>query len=230
MPRITQSEGYLRHPKAQQTDAAAGRVHGGGAAMPAPGSAPAGVAGVYLHAQGLGRPLRAGYRNEPLYGPAPKTSTVLQSQRIGGSRSAQGMGSQPGGYLPAQEGYKPGAVLTNQPVLDNTFMRRLPRTINIGDNGGRSVGAYWNVTAPRDFFIATRWQPSTRSATNWQQDFFPGFNRQLLRYQPVQRYTTQNSVILARPVSVNDYFLGYRMAQSSAAGYGASGVTRGLGA
>lgn len=82
-----------------------------------------------------------------------------------------------------------------------------PRTIRFGTNGRDLVGTY----EPHDFTPADRFFKQGRSAFSWQDYSFGPEYRWLQPQQQVARYNLYNQVGLSRPLSPNNYFLGYQM-------------------
>jgi hypothetical protein len=77
----------------------------------------------------------------------------------------------------------------------------------VGVNGRDLVGTY----QPHDFTPGQRDFNQWRQAANWQVQEYPPDNRQLLAWQQIQRYRVQSFTQQARPLSQNDYFLGYQV-------------------
>lgn len=165
-------------------------------------------------------------------GPVPKLApgTGLTNASNPDNRS---LGFQPSGYGSKQ--HMPMQQFDYTPPTDPTFdvgdnpmakFPSLPRTIDVGVDGVTLVGTY----RAHDNTPADRFFKQGRSSANWQDmSFGPGF-RYLLPYQQVARYNLYNSIALARPLSPNNYFLGYQVQpQVGAVLGGALGQGRPLG-
>jgi hypothetical protein len=138
----------------------------------------------------------------PVRGPQPK---LAQGSGRTGDPSLPGNAVQLPGYL-SDNAYFP-TLFPYDPVNQPAFQRRLPRTINTGDNGRSLVGTY----EPHDVTIGQRFLPQIRQAPNWQVMEYPPNFRNLLAWQQVQRYRVNSFTLSARPLSPNDYFLGYQV-------------------
>lgn len=138
----------------------------------------------------------------PQGGPVPKLS--FGSGQTGGVDN-RSTGAQAGGYL-AENDYKPQGLEYANAVNDNgEFVP--PKSIGVGYNGRHLVGTY----DPHDFVMAQYTQSQRRSSAMWQQIGYPPQWRQLLNWQVVRRYNLLNTIAASRPISQNDYFLGYQV-------------------
>jgi hypothetical protein len=138
----------------------------------------------------------------PVRGPQPR---LAQGSMQTGNNSLPGNASQLPGYL-SDNAYFP-TLFPYDPINQPTFSSEIPHSIKVGNNGRELVGTY----QPHDF------TPGTRNFNHWRQagapwvQEFPPDNRQLLAYQQVMRYRVQSFTQQARPLSQNDYFLGYQV-------------------
>lgn len=146
-------------------------------------------------------------------GPAPKLSPGTGSTSSSAIRDNRALGFQPAGYATQQ--HMPMQQFDYTPATDPTYdvgdtptkkFKTLPRTIDVGIDGFSIVGTY----RAHDFTPADRFFKQGRSASNWQDMSFGPNYRLLLPYQQVARYNLYNSIQMARPLSPNNYFLGYQ--------------------
>lgn len=145
----------------------------------------------------------------PVRGPTPRLSigTGQTGDPSAGGKNLPGYLSEQE-YVASPNGY--------DPTLKNNFMARLPRSINVGNDGRDLVGTY----KPHDYTPADRWIGVIRSAPNWQVNEFPPNTRNLLQWQQVQRYRIQSLTLSARPLDSSQYFLGYQVQTQVAAAIG----------
>lgn len=88
-----------------------------------------------------------------------------------------------------------------------TFEQGVPRTISTGNNGRELVGTY----EPHDFTPGQRFLGQMRSAPNWQVQAYPPDYRNTIQYQQVMKYRVNSVTLSARPLTSNNYFLGYQV-------------------
>lgn len=157
----------------------------------------------------------------PRQGPTPR---LAQGTGRTGSPDLRNMGALPNGYLSAND-YRPDPY-DYSPPTQPAFTKHLPRSIGVGDDGFHALGGTYKA---HDYTIGTYTQNHYRSSANWQQMAFPPTNRQLASYQQVAKYNLYNQVASARPLSQNNYFLGYAIDPTQAGAYGGSGMGRPLG-
>jgi hypothetical protein len=148
-------------------------------------------------------------------GPQPR---LARGTGLTGDPSLPGNANRLPGFLSDQE-YEP-TDFTYAPPYEPTSQVQIPRTIKTGNNGRDVVGTY----EPHDFTPGQRWSHHRRSVTMWQEmDFRPG-PRNLLAWQQVQRFKIQTLTLSARPLSQDNYFLGYQVQPQTAASIGQSGL------
>ena len=151
----------------------------------------------------------------PVRGPQPR---LARGSGKTGDPSLPGNASQLPGYLSDNE-YFP-VLNTYDPENLPTFLLRIPKTINVGENGRELVGTY----QPHDFAPGTRNFNQMRQASNWQVMEYPPDNRNLLVWQQAMKYRTQSFTNSARPLTANDYFVGYQVNPNISAQIGQSGL------
>lgn len=134
----------------------------------------------------------------PVRGPQPRLAIGT-----GGQIGKPGSAAQLPGYLTDNE-YKPDSF-DYQPAARESFLLRVPKTVNIGSDGRETVSSY----QPHDFTPANRFLSQMRQAANWQVQAFPPDYRNLLAYQMVMKYQVIARTRSARPLSQADYILGY---------------------
>lgn len=138
----------------------------------------------------------------PVKGPQPKLS--VGSGRTGDS-SLPGNAAALPGYL-SDNSYFP-SEFEYESVHNPSGRLNIPRSIGVGSDGISMLGTYRaheNVQADRFF-------TQNRSAPSWQQMAFPPDNRNILAYQQVRKYQLNSLTQQARPLSQNDYFVGYQV-------------------
>lgn len=173
-------------------------------------SAPIGLSPLF------GRPQAATYvtvTQTPVKGPQPRLS--IGSGHTGNTSLPGNAPSLPG-YL-SDNSYFPVEFEYQASHNPNTKIN-IPRSIGIGNDGLDMLGTYRaheNVQADRFF-------NQNRSAANWQQMSFPPDNRNILAYQQVRKYQVNSLIQQARPLSQNDYFVGYQVNPSVQAAIGQS--------
>jgi hypothetical protein len=138
----------------------------------------------------------------PVRGPQPR---LARGTGRTGNPALPGNAAALPGYLSDQE-YFP-TLDTYAPTYNPRFMKILPRSIHVGNNGRSLVGTY----NPHDFTPADRWLKSTRAAAMWQTMEYPPDNRNLLQWQQVQKYRVSSLTLQARPLASSNYFLGYQV-------------------
>lgn len=154
----------------------------------------------------------------PLFGRPQWTYTNVVAGPVRGPqpRLAQGTGRTMVGGLPGNDPMLPGYLTDNEympsqytydPVDQPTFVLRVPRTINTGNDGRELIGTY----APHDVMVGQRWNHQMRQAANWQVMEYPPDNRQLLAWKQLERYRTASMTLSARPLDSSNYFLGYQV-------------------
>lgn len=149
----------------------------------------------------------------PVRGPQPR---LARGTGHTGDASLPGNAAILPGYLADQQ-YEP-TTFTYDPVHKKSWQQALPKTINQGNDGREVVGTY----EPHDFTPGTRFLSHTRSAANWQVMEYPPDFRNLLAWQQVQKYRLQSYTLQARPLTADNYFLGYQIDPQIAAQIGQS--------
>lgn len=162
----------------------------------------------------------------PLFGrPGFHYSVSRPSGRVGPTlKGAPGTG-QTGISADRSRGFVPSAYASQQhmpmqqfdysPPNDSVYdiglqvesRKVIPRSIGVGTDGSELVGTY----RAHDFTPADRFFKQGRSAWNWQDQSFGPEYRWILPQQQPARYNLYNQIALARPLSPNQYFLGYQM-------------------
>lgn len=165
----------------------------------------------------FGRPIWSyvNVQRGPVIGPQPRLA--LGSGRTGDPALPGNASSLPG-YLSDNE-YLP-SMFDYQPSPRDSFMMRLPRSINVGSDGRELV----STVKPHDFVGADRFNHQMRRTADWQQLAFPPTYRNLLAYQQARRYVLQSYTLMARPLSQSNYFLGYTIDPQVAGQIGGSGL------
>lgn len=151
----------------------------------------------------------------PARGPQPRLA--VGSGPTGGA-GKPGTQSQLPGYLTDNE-YFP-SEFDNQPAARESFLLRVPKTIGVGQDGRDMVSTY----TPHDFTPAQHFFSQMRRAANWQVMAFPADYRNLLAYQQVMRYTVQARTRSAKPLTQDNYFLGYTINPQVQAAIGANAL------
>lgn len=170
----------------------------------------------------LGRPVGSyvSVMSAPQYGPTPHLARGVGISGAIANSNANGGASLPA-YVDSQHGYQP-APMDYSPPTNEGWMRRIPKTSNLGVNGRDMVSTY----EPHDFTVAEYEPRQWRSSALWEVLSYPSTWRNLLGPQLVQKYQLQQYVTQARPLAQNDYFLGYQInpALSQQLGSGGAGV------
>lgn len=132
-------------------------------------------------------------------------------------RLAQGSGhtaADPG--LPGNASSLPGYLTDNayfpnvfdyMPTQRDSFLTRLPRTINVGVDGLSALNPTYRA---HDVTIADRFNHQMRRAGAWQDMAYPPSVRNLLAYKQVEKYQVFSRTLAARPLDRNNYFVGYQ--------------------
>lgn len=150
----------------------------------------------------------------PRMGPAPH---LARGSTHTGRRATPGTSAQFPAYMHKQEEYHPQG-LEYMPATNPNDMWHPPRSIAIGVNGRDLVSTY----EPHDWVMAVYTQTQWGSSGMWEQLSYPGNFRKLIQAQAPQRYNLATHVGMARPMSPNDYFLGYVTSPRVAGQIGAS--------
>ena len=138
----------------------------------------------------------------PVRGPQPR---LARGSGKTGTSALPGNAPNLPGYL-SENTYQP-VGFTYDPVNQPDWLKRIPKTIMTGENGRALVGTY----QPHDFVVGVRNLNHMRQAANWQvQEYLPE-PRDLIARQQVMKYRNQSYTSSARPLSANDYFLGYQI-------------------
>lgn len=156
----------------------------------------------------------------------PQAGPILRGSVGSGNTSSgesnRSTGFIPGGSLVTQTDYQPQG-LENHPLGSDTFAlpNMPPKALNLGTNGRELVGTY----NPHDVTPLQRFISMWRSAYNWQVTGYGPNWRNLLIAQQVQKYNLYSTLAQSRPVSQQDYFIGYTTnpdTVQAAGGYGGS--------
>lgn len=142
------------------------------------------------------------------------------SGNTGSGEANRSTGFIPGGSLDVQRDYQPQG-LENHPLGSDTFTlpNTPPKALNLGTNGRELVGTY----QPHDFTPLQRFINMWRSSYNWQVTGFGPNWRNLLIAQQVQKYNLYTTLAQSRPLSQQDYFVGYVTSPGVAGAAGAAG-------
>lgn len=173
--------------------------------------APLGTLGPNVVSPLFGRPGFTYAMSKPAVrlGPIPKLSPGTGRT---GSNQNRSRGFVPAAFAQAQ--HMPIQQFDYAPPNDVVFdvgtqvgmSKVIPRSIDVGIDGVALVGTY----RVHDFTPGDRFFKQGRSAANWQDMSFGPEYRYLLSYQQVARYNLYTNTALARPLSPNNYFLGYQ--------------------
>jgi hypothetical protein len=90
-------------------------------------------------------------------------------------------------------------------VPGDTYEKNIPQTIGVGTNGRALVGTY----EPHANLVGQRFNHQMRSAPSWQMQAYPPDFRNTIQWQQVMRYRPKSNTLSARPLTANNYFLGY---------------------
>lgn len=153
----------------------------------------------------FGRPIWSYIKVAPgaVRGPQPR---LAQGTGHTGDPSLPGNAARLPGYLSDQQ-YEP-VEFTYAPPNDPRFQARLPRTINVGDDGLHALNPTYRA---HENVQADRWQAINRKAEMWEVMEFPPGPRNLLAWQQVQKYRLMTLTLQARPLTQDNYFLGYQV-------------------
>ena len=149
----------------------------------------------------------------PARGPQPR---LAQGSGQTGNAAQAGYNSVLPGYV-SRPDYQPNLFDYQQKVRES-FLNRIPDTINVGTNGRALVGTY----EPHDVTIAHRFDHQMRRSEAWQEMSFPAGFRNLLQWQQAQKYRVQSVTQAARVLDSSNYFLGYQVTPQIAAQIGGS--------
>lgn len=137
----------------------------------------------------------------PQSGPLPR---LAQGSGRTGKATDRSQGHIPGGYL-AENDYQPDSY-SYMPEQRDDFHKEVPKSVGEGNDGREIVGTY----NPHDFQMAAYQQNQWRSSANWQNITNGPSWRNLLIWQQVRSYNLYTQIAQARPLSQNDYFVGYQ--------------------
>ena len=138
----------------------------------------------------------------PVRGPQPR---LARGSGLTGDPSLGGNASQLPGYLSDNEYYP--TLFAHDPINQPVKNKPVPMSIGVGNDGRDMVGTY----KPHDFVIGRHDINSLRQAANWQVQEYPPNYRDTLKWQQVQKYRINNFTLQARPLTQNDYFVGYQI-------------------
>jgi len=166
----------------------------------------------------FGRPIWSYVKVAPgaIRGPQPRLAQG--SGKTGGDSLLPGNSPRLPGYLSDQQ-YEP-TDFTYAPPHEITWQVKIPRSIKTGMDGIDMLGTY----RAHDFTPADRWSHHRRSAVMWEaMDYRPG-PRNLLAWQQAARFRLQTMTLAARPLTQDQYFLGYQVQPQTAAAIGQSSL------
>lgn len=156
-------------------------------------------------------------RRAPANGPQPRLA-----QGSGRTAADPGLpGNAPGlpGYL-TDNHYTPN-LFAYDPSRRDDFLNRIPRTINVGTDGLAALNPTYRA---HDVVNADRFNHQMRRAPAWQNMAYPPDSRNLLAYKQVEKYQVFSNTLSARPLSRNNYFVGYQIDQDVAGQIGGQGL------
>lgn len=113
-------------------------------------------------------------------------------------------------YFPTFFGY--------YPRYRRNFQLLPPKITPAANDGVELVGTY----RPHDFTPGQRFFSHMRRAPYWQIQEYPPNFRNLLEALKVERFRTESRTIMARPLSTQNYFMGYMTNPTTAARLGTS--------
>lgn len=150
----------------------------------------------------------------PTQGPSARTAPG--TGRTGAPTG--GTGAQLPGYVSDNQ-YEP-TLFQYQPRARQDFLYRPPQTFPAASDGKELLGTY----RAHDFVIGQRFNHQMRAAANWQVIAFPDRFRDLNQWQQVQKYRVLSATLSARPLTQENYFLGYQVDPKIAAQIGQSNL------
>lgn len=156
-------------------------------------------------------------QRSPVRGPQPRLARG--SGHTAADPALPGNASQLPGYLTDNEYFPDG--LDYLPTRNDTYLQRIPRTINVGYDGLAALNPTYRA---HDNTQADRFNHQMRRAPGWQVMSYPPSVRNLLAWKQVEKYQVFSRTLSARPLPRNNYFLGYQIDSDIASDIGGGGL------
>jgi hypothetical protein len=106
----------------------------------------------------------------------------------------------------------------NYPRYRRNFQLDIPKHHEAASDGLEVVGTY----RAHEFLVGQRFFSHMRRAAYWQIQEYPPNFRNLLEALKVERFRTESRTVMARPLTTQNYFMGYMTNPSTAARLGTS--------